>query len=93
MDKRTLLLNVPAAPFRNLNLSLRAVGMLVRMYALEDKDGGMTDYELCAACHLDIESVYEVAGELTRAGYLADQDSRFVLRKETEVEDGWKQAV
>lgn len=89
MDKSKDYLTIPAAPFRDTELSLRAVGMMGRMYALSD--GGMTDYELCAACRLNLEDVYEVTSELSRAGYLTRRGSRFALRKEDEV-DG-KQAV
>ncbi|MCD7919114.1 MAG: hypothetical protein LUG45_03410 [Clostridiales bacterium] len=90
MDNRSKnFLTIPAAPFRGMELSLRAVGMLGRLYALSD--GGMTDYELCAACRLNIEDVYEVTGELSHAGYLTRRGSCFSLRKEDEV-DG-KQAV
>ncbi|MCD8381709.1 MAG: hypothetical protein LUC30_02150 [Clostridiales bacterium] len=89
MDKSKDYLTIPAAPFRDMELSLRAVGMMGRMYALSD--GSMTDYELCAACRLNMEDVYEVTSELSHAGYLSRLGSRFVLRKEDEV-DG-KQAV
>lgn len=89
MDKSKNYLTIPAAPFRDRELSLRAVGMMGRMYALSD--GGMTDYELCAARRLNLEDVYEVTGDLSRAGYLTWQGSHFVLREENEA-DG-KQAV
>ncbi|MCD7880703.1 MAG: hypothetical protein LUG47_03320 [Clostridiales bacterium] len=89
MDKSKTFLTILAAPFRDSELSLLAVGMMGRMYALSD--GGMTDYELCAACRLNMEDVYEVTGELSHAGYLSRQGSCFALRKEDEV-DG-KQAV
>ncbi|MCD7918896.1 MAG: hypothetical protein LUG45_02260 [Clostridiales bacterium] len=90
MDNRSkIFLAIPAAPFCDMELSLRAVGMLGRLYALSD--GGMTDYELCAACRLNMEDVYEVTSELSRTGYLTRRGSRFALRKE-DYADG-KQAV
>lgn len=89
MDKSKTFLTIPATPFRDTELSLRAVGMMGRMYALSDD--GMTDYELCAACQLNMEAVYEVTGELFHAGYLAQQGRCFSLRKEDDANG--KQAV
>lgn len=91
MRSKNNLKQIPARPFRDMDLSLAAAGMIGRMYALSDENG-MTGYDLCATCRLDMEDIFEITGELCRAGYLAKKGGLFILKESENVNEQEQEA-